>query len=377
MTREVHPKTAEVEVSFFGPGYGESIVIHLGNNEWMIVDSCVEEEGGTPSSLKYLRHLKIDPARAVKIVVATHWHDDHIRGLSEIYRECKSAKFCCSMALSKEQFKILTYLYGDDHIGGPSGLKEFKNIFEIRRIRKKNGETDFNYSIANRRIWFREQRLPSEPKCEIYALSPADIEVELALKKISSLIPVEGEPKRKIGRFKPNYAAVVLWISVGNTTILLGADLEKTKDPGTGWSTIVSSKEKPSGKASVFKIPHHGSSNADYPSLWSIMLFEQPFAILTPFDLGRTKLPKKTDVRRICRRTPHAYSTSSFSPTKKRKIPSSEEIFIKEHTSRFEIINNNPGHVRLRKDVYDPEPGNWSVLLGGDAIDLKNIFNRK
>ncbi len=30
-----------IEVSIFGPGKGEPILVHLGRNEWIIVDSCI------------------------------------------------------------------------------------------------------------------------------------------------------------------------------------------------------------------------------------------------------------------------------------------------------------------------------------------------
>jgi hypothetical protein len=30
------PTAQEIEVSIFGPGFGESIVVHAGNNEWVM-----------------------------------------------------------------------------------------------------------------------------------------------------------------------------------------------------------------------------------------------------------------------------------------------------------------------------------------------------
>ena len=36
------PTAQEIEVSTFGPGFGESIVVHAGNNEWVIVDLCID-----------------------------------------------------------------------------------------------------------------------------------------------------------------------------------------------------------------------------------------------------------------------------------------------------------------------------------------------
>ena len=68
------PQADELELSLFGSGCGECVVVHLGANEWMIVDSCIHENG-EPVSIAYLKEMGIDVGRQVPIVVASHWHD--------------------------------------------------------------------------------------------------------------------------------------------------------------------------------------------------------------------------------------------------------------------------------------------------------------
>jgi glyoxylase-like metal-dependent hydrolase (beta-lactamase superfamily II) len=97
MTRTTAPNADEVALSVIGPGYGEALAVHLGNGSWMLVDSCIAEGEALPPSLTYLDDLGVDPS-AVALVVATHWHDDHIRGLSTLVDECKRARFYCSAA---------------------------------------------------------------------------------------------------------------------------------------------------------------------------------------------------------------------------------------------------------------------------------------
>jgi metal-dependent hydrolase (beta-lactamase superfamily II) len=53
----------------------------------------------------YLKRIGFNPAICVKSIIATHWHDDHIRGLAQVFRECESADFCCSDALKDSEFK--------------------------------------------------------------------------------------------------------------------------------------------------------------------------------------------------------------------------------------------------------------------------------
>ena len=44
----VDPPASDVfEVSIFGPGKGESIVVHIGNGRWIVVDSCRDQITGS------------------------------------------------------------------------------------------------------------------------------------------------------------------------------------------------------------------------------------------------------------------------------------------------------------------------------------------
>ena len=94
------PKCDQIEVTLFGPGYGECILLHIGNGNWVIVDSCFDEQK-EPAALTYLCDLGSNPAEVVRLIVATHWHDDHIRGMGKLVEVCNNATFCCASALSR------------------------------------------------------------------------------------------------------------------------------------------------------------------------------------------------------------------------------------------------------------------------------------
>ena len=64
------PGGEEVEVSLLGPGNGESVLVHSGEGQWLVVDSCLGPDG-EPAALNYLREMNVDPSATVKIVVAT------------------------------------------------------------------------------------------------------------------------------------------------------------------------------------------------------------------------------------------------------------------------------------------------------------------
>jgi hypothetical protein len=83
---------------------------------------------------------------------------------------------------------------------------------------------------------------------------------------------------------------------VPNFSILLGSDLEEEGSGQTDWSIIVNSHLPQIGKASVFKVPHHGSKTAHHPHVWSDMPNRDPIVALTPFQRGRVQLPTKDDM---------------------------------------------------------------------------------
>src|SRR5258708_29371462 len=115
------PGASEVEVSVFGTGFGESIVVHLGENSWIVVDSCRSPTTRLPVPLEYLTRMGVNLAEHIALIVATHWDDDHIDGLAELFVEAKSAVFACPASLTAPEFEtVLATVIGTRFLaGGP------------------------------------------------------------------------------------------------------------------------------------------------------------------------------------------------------------------------------------------------------------------
>lgn len=370
------PEQDEIEVSLFGPGYGESVLLHIGYNQWVIVDSCIEPVSEFPAPISYLRRINVDPAIAVKQIIATHWHDDHVRGLAEAFKECKSAEFVCSVAQTTKEFFTLVAVYGARSMIESTGVKEFSEILEILRNRgTKNKFISPKFAVEGRCLWQRNTKPGDQSQpCAIYALSPSDASVLLAQIGLSKLIPQVGETKKRVPSLGPNHSSVVLLVTIGQDSILLGADLEETGNSNTGWMAIINSGTRPKEKASFFKIPHHGSVTADNPQVWSLMLRSKPISSLTPFATGKVFLPTKDDVVRICNNTDKAFATSIPKHPKSRSRPKMVEKQLKEMRIKLRSVYCSPGQVRAR-GCYIDEKINWTVQLLGGAIELKDIYH--
>lgn len=228
-------------------------------------------------------------------------------------------------------------------------------------------------AASNKRIHSRIAEESSHGRaCNIWTLSPADAQFERFLYEITSLMPQVEETKRRCVQQGPNQLSIVTWIEIGETAILLGADLEETAAAGTGWSVIVGSAERPQGAASIFKVPHHGSMNAHCPAVWDEMLTQQPFAILTPWNRG-AKLPAPRDVDRICDLTKDAYSTAILEPSRVRR-PRSRVIekTLRETNMKIRKAEASTGRLTLRDGGRDA-PNDWKIELAHGACPLSNI----
>jgi hypothetical protein len=147
--------------------------------------------------------------------------------------------------------------------------------------------------------------------CRVTALSPSHKEAEIFWTHIAALIPQLKQTRRRLVAPKPNKVAVAIWVAIDGDFVLLGSDLEETNDPECGWSVIAGSSLMPPGKASVVKIPHHGSVTGHSEEMWAQMVATGADAVLTPFTNGDVHLPSAANVERITRLAPRSFSTSS------------------------------------------------------------------
>lgn len=363
------PGPGELEVSVFGPGYGESIVAHLGQDFWMVVDSCVDD-GGAAVPLKYLEGLGVDVQRHVRLVVATHWHDDHVRGLSQTLKACASARFVCSAALNSREFLKLVTAAASRSMMASSGVDEFYKVFAVLKARRAPRtllEPPLPAS-ENTILW---QGSMDGQQVEIRSLAPSGGALLEAQRDIARLVPGVG-PKLRVSAPTPNHLAVVLWVRVGPVHFLLGADLEETPNPYTGWSAIIGQAARPRGRASAFKIPHHGSSTAHSDSVWTDLLESRPFAVLTPFIQGDIRLPSKADVVRICSLAEDSYATGRPVARRPPKRPAAVEKTLRERGRLIYAVPTSSGQVRLRRHISEDR---WRVKLLDGAIPLSESYS--
>lgn len=337
------PGDSEYEVSLFGPGYGEGIVIHLGSGQWAMVDSCIAGRTKAPAGLAYLQRLGVRPEEAIRLVVATHWHDDHMAGISQVLAAATRAQFVCSDALRcKDLLTLVAVKRRLPASGLGTGVDEIRNVFDC--LRQRGASPDLA----------REGQLLLRDPVRLWALSPSSeiclkfreaIAEELGQARFTQRVPVPPGP---------NEASVVLCMETPSHHVLLGADLE-VGTHGSGWNCVLESTVRPSTRAAVFKVPHHGAESADHPTVWQTMLSPDPVALLTPWRLGGRELPTADDVRRISQHASRAYITARGVPRSPSRRDGAVERTIREVTLARRQALDTCGQIRVRWHAGTPD----------------------
>ncbi len=360
------PSENELEVSLFGPGYGESMVVHLGFNRWMVVDSCLDRDTGRASALVYLEEIGVDPGSCVEMVVCTHWHDDHIRGISSILSACPNARFVCSTSLKESAFLELVALGETIRGSHGGGLNEFGKIFQqikLRRQRQQPAALETCYAGT-----VILDQVKDDFRLIIESLSPSDTDHKrmartFAEKKDQLL---SGEFKRAVPSIHPNLGSIVLRLQLGEQTILLGADMEVRKSPESGWNAIL--KNSPPGtEANLYKIAHHGSENGDTPEIWSKLLVPNCPAFLAPNQRLSNPLPRPLDVQRILSCTVNAFACAPSTLKRKRLEQPTDRTLRNRGISVYEAPSSQ-GHLRARHAIGGEDT--WRIATFGRAFKL-------
>ncbi|MFF6912996.1 MULTISPECIES: MBL fold metallo-hydrolase [Streptomyces] len=338
---EQPPQPHEIEVSIFGPGLGECVLVHLGDNEWVVVDSCIDPVTKNPVALDYFSRIGVNPATSIAVIVASHWHDDHVRGISKVLNAAKQAKFIAASATTREEFHALTLLPPPSprFSSGVSELAETRRIVEERRTA---GGFQLGLAVGGRLLL----RRPGLPINEVWSLSPSDEDTIRGLQHLANLVAPPGAVYR-VPSMEPNDLSVVLQLQSVAGSILLGGDLEHYKrGRSRGWHAVIDQGERPPGKSAIFKISHHGSYNGDCPEIWEHMLEKEVISILSPFQRGSVSLPRQSDVERIRKSCDRAYLTSNRRARSTRS-PDVQKM-IRQSTKSFTPRSTNMGHVQVR-----------------------------
>ncbi|MHB8348634.1 MAG: MBL fold metallo-hydrolase, partial [Acidiferrobacterales bacterium] len=306
-----------------------------------------------PASEFYLTRLGVD-AKQVCCIVASHWHDDHVRGIANLATTYPNADFIISAVFNHREAAAFLAAYGGASSAGLArGAKELFSVISTRK----------NVSAVLHRSIVLEMTI-NKRTVLMTALSPVQAVFAQSIAHMAQYLPQKDQPINHIPELRPNLAAVALHIDLGDDAILLGADLEEHET--FGWSAVVadqwSGKRRP---ATAYKVAHHGSVTGDCPDVWKNLLKPDPVACLTPFTHGNVRLPTDTDKGRVKHNAGHAYISSGAS--RRPDIDSRVLKRLGDICKNLAQVDAGFGAVRLRKKIGAIS---WGVELFESAVAL-------
>jgi hypothetical protein len=365
------PSASEIEISIFGRGSGEAIVAHLGDGKWLVIDSLRVD--GEPIALTYLAELGVNVAHDLQLLLASHWHDDHIHGLADIYERAQAAAVSFPLAMAADEFRQ----FASQFTGVPpgritSGVREYGRILEAMNNR---GWVGVQFAKAwTTLVRHHAGTLSHGLAVDVEAISPSDFDV----KEFMGFIAQQTVPAGTVAtalrapHYDRNDVSCAVQIRVGDHSVLLGADLEDVAHPNSGWKAVFAAPQLPGRTASLFKVSHHGSVTGDHPEIWTRLCLDNPIATLTPWARGDGRLPQPADVLRIRARAAQSYSAARTVTSGDRHRLVAVNSVLKRTQSRVRNIDLRLGHVRHRLDVAADVPS-WSTTLIGAACELKDV----
>jgi beta-lactamase superfamily II metal-dependent hydrolase len=352
------PTPNQIEVTIFGPGYGEAVAVHLGLGRWLLVDSCVAKGAKDPASANYLSSIGVSPD-SVKVIVASHWHDDHVRGMSKLVKLYPNADLFIPGVFGAEESRAFLATFGG--VENPGLTRGTTELYQSLRAHGTWVLT------SNRTEVFCDNS--SNIPVQVVAYSPTQAAVSAFLADVMSYVPQENAdaPIIEAPEIRPNISSIVLHVELGKTSILLGADLEKHSS--YGWDVVVSDRWcQARTAAGIFKVSHHGSKTGDHPDIWSRFLSQNATALVSPFNQGNRSLPTAEDRSRILTQTSAAYITSTAS--RRATLPTEQLKRLEDMATDVRPMNIDFGALRARS-VYNID--DWSVEKFGRAGTLQSM----
>ena len=179
------PSDDEIEITLFGKGVGECVVIHLGGGRYVTIDSFINTETKRPIALDYLESMDVS-SENIDCVIVTHWHKDHVLGVSQLASNVSdNASFVMPAIIQETCFsQFLEINRRQTHSQSP--VLEFCSALKTIKERKLR----IILATNDKLIHLRQLRDSDDknPYISMYSLSPNDEQMLKYLEYMKKLV---------------------------------------------------------------------------------------------------------------------------------------------------------------------------------------------
>ena len=367
------PLDDEIEITVLGinESVGESIVVHIGSGEWVIIDCCKTRDG-INLPLYYLSEIGADLSKVLR-VACTHLHSDHIVGLSEVLDRCKNSRFAYSMVGDHNSLKYVIAQYKKDaNLPNEGTFGEFMKCIDIvKKQRRKVVPIGLDQPIF------------ADPNRKILGISPSINMNEMYQWKLLRYNLNDPIPSNLL---KTNFCSVASILLIGKVHAILGADLESNRrynedieackencnrKSKRGWCNVFQSSQYfLHYKYDYIKISHHSSSTGYCPLLWEQFMSHQSIGSSTIFVQGKNALPSQEMINKYADKCSELYYTSKI-PTSIRDKKGRSILDDKKKTAIIDMcsVQEGIGVISSRRKIDGSN--SWVTDMYESAIRVK------
>jgi len=128
---------ARLELHVLNAGYGESIILHLPDGSWGVVDCYASsiKDAGTNAAIQFLKQRGVD---RLEFLCLTHPHDDHYRGMSQFFDHFTVGLFWRFAGMTDEGLcKLALHIEESAQRTGESGTDFLTTLQRVGKLRRK------------------------------------------------------------------------------------------------------------------------------------------------------------------------------------------------------------------------------------------------
>jgi hypothetical protein len=275
-----------------------------------VVD-CYASTPNDPDTNPTVLFLKGRRVRNLEFVCLTHPHDDHYRGMSQVFSSFRVKRFWRFPGLTYEHFvNFLVRRRVEAEARGDRRSEEAINDLQttlrlVADLLKEDPPLQVDSPAINTVLypWPVRSRPRGPDDLEIKVIAPPGNAVERFLGSLRHCFTADGRLAADAPPLRCNDVSLALLIRYGATTVILGGDVE-----GPSWEEVLQAVDRGDLGARVVKVSHHGSRTGYCANLWRVFSAAgRPVAVITPS--LKHRLPHRDAVEHIQRHAAEVFVT--------------------------------------------------------------------
>lgn len=341
--------SGRIVVHVIGPRYGEAVVLHLPDDDLVVVDSFGTRCDERSPVCEYLSAAFPDHKR-LRAFALTHPHADHSFRASAVVRRYSPEEVWLYRPFPAEEgfryFMAMRQYRCRERVEEALDLPAGTTALELLSLQQWVENED---RAGRVRVRYLASRAPFEMaggRVRVQFLTPGDVEQYRYASEVGqawAAIIRDGPSLAATGRLPQpdhNRASGALLVEFGVTRLLLMADAEEPL-----WAEWLETTSPGAGPVHFLKAAHHGSANGCHtPACQRLTDPEWTTAVVTPFRHGRVRLPSVEGIGRIEPLVRELYCTNAAAA-------------IEASGRRFELVS--PGQL-------PPVPPVWAADIARD-----------